>query len=319
MNKKVLLQPQDWNFDAVPPEELRACLIWECARECNDLVLAEWVSDLRDLTQPTRLDRKTQKEVINSTSERKAAAVQLKELNFDLDAHLRRLLRCHEAYTGFYDLALEQARSHSAPWQLLKGGFRKHAVAQLGKSDVIKPLQTATIGQLEVLWKSNAEALVAIEDGKRRAVRCEIAEELRFGFADSVEITPDEGDPKTRELTCALTVNFSLYSNQEIVEAFALWLKEARLCPPPMRRGKKLNDDRAALDGIGMMRALHRCPFGTADFPAPFTKRGSRACYKGRRLALAKYHECLPFVPQESFPESWVTAAKGKTMASKST
>lgn len=312
-----LLRPEDWNFDekVVPVDELRACLIWECTRECKDLAVAEWASDLIEQSQPTKWDKEAKKHVKNSARDRKVAAECLDWLDFDLDGHWKRLYSCHEAYT--YALALERARPYSSPWQLLKKDFRKYAATQLGKSEMMKPFRPAALGQLEILWKENAKELIAIESGEKKAAYDDTTEMLRYEDVNPVEIPPGEGDPKTRELTAAFTVNFSLFSDREIADAFEAWLKQARLCPPPMRRGKKLNDDRAALDGIGMMRALHCFPFNSPHFPKPFKQRGARACYKGRKLALARFHELLPFVPQDSFPESWRTSST-RSMASKS-
>lgn len=318
MKADQILSVEEWSFDenAVPPHELRACLIWESARECNELFLAEWASDLSKRAERSRWDQTLQEHVENPPGDREAAIIELEELNFDLDKHLQRLYSSHEAFTRFYDLVLEYARPDSDPWQLLPQDFREYATTQLGKSEVIKPLQAANLGHLEVLWKKNAAELIAIEAGEKLAAYTDTAEMLRYEPVAPVEIPPEKGDPQMRELTVAFTVNFSLYTDNEILEALQVWLKQARICPSPVRRGKKLNDDRAALDGIGMMRALHYFSFNSPEFPQPFKNRGQRACYKGRNLALEKYHEVLPFLPQESFPKSWKTASAIK--ASKS-
>lgn len=47
----VTLPCEEWNFSDVPEDELRACLVWECARECSELILADKASELTEMAQ----------------------------------------------------------------------------------------------------------------------------------------------------------------------------------------------------------------------------------------------------------------------------
>jgi hypothetical protein len=108
-------------------------------------------------------------------------------------------------------------------------------------------------------------------------------------------------------LTAALTIDFHLFTDQEIVAAFGDWLKSVRPCPSPVRRGKKLNDERAALDGLGIMRLLQWYRMTDDAFAERFRRRGRRACYKLRQLAFDKFRQTFPFLPPDEKPSSWHT------------
>lgn len=302
-----LLSLEEWDFDKVPVDELRACLIWECARECSEFMMAEEVSEWSEIAKPKRWDVSERKFIENPPEARRRATRILRDLNFDLDQYLGRVFACHEGYNSFYEMARRQARPWSPPWQAIDLESRKKAVAQYNDHGIFPPLRLAYVRELESLWNSNSVELSEAKKSKPSPRRDDIIDGLSHEEIKAIEIPSDGGDPKNTDVVAGFTINFELYTDSEIIDSFREWLQVARFCTPPMRRGKKLNDDRAALDGIGMMRCLHCHSFSSSGFPEKFRKRGKRACYKGRKLALTRFFEVLPFLTSESRPLSWET------------
>ncbi|MBX7207180.1 MAG: hypothetical protein K1X78_02605 [Verrucomicrobiaceae bacterium] len=307
-----VLDDAEWDFNGhvLPDEEVRACLIWECGRESFDLYAAEWAEELEAKAQPTRWDAKAQKHIKNSARSRKKALEELNDLAFDLDGHRDRLFRSHQAFNGFYWQVTQYARPWSKPWQRFPAELRQDAIKRLNDPGIFPPLQPAMLRDLEGLWTTNGKEIIDLRTGVTEAKYDDTLEMLGYESSEPVEMPKDERDPDVRELTAAFTINFSLYTDREIIETFSAWLKTARSCPEPIRKGKKINDDRAALDGIGIMRAFHHYPFSHPHFPSKLKNMGRRHCDKLRELALRRFHEVLPFVPTESLPLSWERATR---------
>ncbi|HEX7261254.1 MAG TPA: hypothetical protein VF258_05520, partial [Luteolibacter sp.] len=59
INSPSMIDESEWNFSEhiLPEEEVRACLIWECGRECREFFLAERVAELREQTSASRWNR----------------------------------------------------------------------------------------------------------------------------------------------------------------------------------------------------------------------------------------------------------------------
>lgn len=309
-----VLDKAEWDFDkdVLPDEEVRACLIWECGRESFDLYAAERAEELEAKAQPTRWDAKAQKRIKNSAKSRKEALDEFNDLAFDLDAHRERLFRSHQAFNGFYWQVTQYARPWSKPWMKVPLEARQDAIRRLNDPGIFPPLQPAMLRELEGLWTTNGKEIIDLKTGVTKAKYDDTLLALECEPSQPIEMPRDERDPDVRDLTAAFTINFSLYTDREISEAFAAWLKTARPCPEPTRRGKKINDDRAALDGIGIMRAFHHYPFSHPRFPAKLKamENARRRCDKLRELALRRFHEVLPFVPTESLPLSWERATR---------
>jgi hypothetical protein len=307
----------EWNFSehVLPDSEVRACLIWECGRECREFYKAEMVAELRAKMQRSYWDQAQQVHVENAPQDRWEARKATRQIGFDLDTYWERLYACHLAYNSFYSQVELYARPWALPWREIDEVARHSAVKELDAHGIFPPLRLSNLRELEALWLGNGEEIIAIKEGRVTPAYDDTLEMLGFEESHSIEIPHEKREPVVREIHTALSVNFSLFTDGEIVEAFKKWLSEVRPCLPPQRKGKKLNDDRAALEGIGMMRALHQFPFSNANFPAPLKRRGQRACYKGRKLALKRYLEIFPFLEANSTPESWET--KGSKTASK--
>lgn len=179
--------------------------------------------------------------------------------------------------------------------------------------------EPARLGDLETLWMRYASELAEL-----RATTNEdddtVDPHLATTIVDPVDTTFD--DDKTaagtiQRLTVALTIDFSRFTNQEIIQAFGSWLKTVRPCPSPVRRGKKRNDERAALDGLGIMRLLQWHRITDDAFPVRFRLRGKRACYKLRQLAFERFKQFFPFLPSEEKPSSWTTWPETEKMCLK--
>lgn len=312
------LSETEWDFgvNVLPESQIRACLIWECGRECKEFYKAEMVTELLEQAQRTRWDKAQQVHLKNAAQDRWEARRAIREIGFDLGAYWERLYACHLAYNSFYSQVESYARPWSPPWRELNEETRHSAVKELDSHGIFPPLRLSNLGELEALWLGNGREIIAIKEGSVTPAYDDTLEMLGFEASQPIEIPPDERDTKVREINAAFSINFSLFTDGEIVEEFRKWLAKARPCLAPQRKGKKLNDDRAALEGIGMMRALNQFPFSDANFPALLKRRGQRACYKGRKLALKRYREVFPFLEADSVPERWET--HGPKIASKS-
>lgn len=90
-----VLEEAEWDFDekAVPDKEVRACLIWECARESWYLESARWAAELQTKAEPSYWDSITGKRKENSLAERRKAKRELRELAFDFEARGQRALQ----------------------------------------------------------------------------------------------------------------------------------------------------------------------------------------------------------------------------------
>lgn len=306
-----VLEEAEWDFDekAVPDKEVRACLIWECARESWHLESARWASKLRTKAEPSYWDSSTRERKKNSLSERRKAKRELRKLAFDLEAHWQNLYKCHEAFNSFYSDVIQYARPWSKPWRLFPSEVRDSAVNKLAEPGIFPPLQPASLAELESLWSDNGKEVIAIRTGAVKPKFDDTLDMLGYDSSHPIEIPKDARDPDVKALTAAFTINFSLYTNREIINVFSNWISESRPCSEPVRRGKKVNDDRAALEGIGIMRAFHWHPFSHPLFPKKLKRRGRRACDKARERALRRFHEVLPFIPADSLPASWDKAA----------
>jgi hypothetical protein len=309
MNSLAEFEESEWNFSehVLPEEEVRACLIWECGRECHEFFLAERVAELREQAKASRWNKEEQVHVVNPPNVRRAARKEINALGFDLDAHWKRLYSSHLAFNSFYHQVISYARPWSKPWLEIEGRTRAAVAGQLADHGSFPPLRASNLMELEALWNSNGTEILAIRKGTKKPVYNDDLEMLAFDESQPVEMPRDEGDPAIRELNVAFSINFSLFTDSEIMEAFRRWLAAARPCPPPLRRGKKVNDDRAALEGLGVMRALNRFSFSHPNFPEPLKRRGQRACYKGRILARKRYCEVFPFLDADAAPMSWST------------
>lgn len=304
------LDEAEWNFSELPDEEVRACLIWECGRESFDLCAAGWAEELESKTQPSCWNAELGRRTKNSAHDRRRAEEELNDLAFDLDAHRSRLFQCHQAFNNFYRDVIQYARPWSKPWKKLPPEARQGAVKRLADPGIFPPFRTALLHELEGLWTTNGEEIIKIRSGITKPKYDDTLEMLGYEPSQPVEQQRGEGDPDVKEITGAFAINYSLYSDREIIAAFSSWLKAARPCPEPVRVGKKTNDDRAALDGIGVMRAFNLHPFSHSLFPAKLKSRGRRVCDKSRELALRRFHEVLPFLPAEAFPINWEKAKR---------
>jgi hypothetical protein len=312
MPKEDILEFVDWNFEDVPDSEIRACLIWELGRECEDFFLAEFTAELREMAGESRYDKELRKRIENTPEERRRARRELKNGTFDLDLHYERLFKSHFAYNDFYSQVMRYARPWSASWMDISQEARDSAVKQLEGHPSFPPIRHARLGELEELWNANGAEILKYTAQKEHPPYDDTLDALRVEESKLVESKNDERDPQLREIHVAFTVNFSLHSNAEILAVFQEWLQESRTCPEPPRRGKKTNDDRAALDALGIMRVLNRMSFSHNDFPAKLKRRGERACYKARHIALRRYHENFPFLDASSYPACWKTAPKSR-------
>ncbi len=306
-----LLPSSNWDFSKIPDKELRACLIWEYARESISFISARLALDLTARTQPSRYDFTLHKRVRCTRKERKDALENLKLMeleSFDSESFHGRYWKCDYAYNEWYDFVRQHGGWGSRPWQDFEPKARDWAVQKLLERDITTPIENSLVGDLERLWQSASKELAEIR-ALPESQKYDDSEDCAL-FQSSVPVRYDDPDNAgERRLTAALTMDFKRYSDKEIVKAFAIWLKQNRPkeWPQKTKRGKKKNDLRVALEALGIMRVLHHVRFRDPRFPSMYKRLGESRCYKARKLAATHFRAWFPFLPEDELPASWNT------------
>ena len=319
------LSNEDWDFSAVPQDELFACLVYEYGRESRSFLYGQQMTEAEELLRPYRFDYeafhrgdgKGELPKIRNTPNQRAEAKEtidylVNVAGFDQEAFLGAFWNCDEGFTEIFDLTRRIANPYSAPWLALPSHLRKQIAHTAKESQVFGPMKPALLRELELAWEQNAADLNRL---RARPELQKIGDEEDFELFTPTNParwptqTPDENYGAT---IAAFFIDFGRYSNAQIVAAFQTWVKSARPpdCPEPIKRGKKTSDSCAALDWLGTMRALHHCSWRDPRFPKRLKSRGELACYKARKRARKKFHEIFPFLPPDEEPYSWATASE---------
>lgn len=309
-------QRPDWMFEDIPDDELIACCLWEYGRESHTLgmVAAHWWLTMR------RARIKNGKRVSSAMEkwekkEQQRITSWLKENNFGyLDFH-NRFWQTDYPLLAIYDAICMYGGSSADSWQCLTAEARKILVQKVAESQLLRPLVPASVGDLEHLWGANNSRLLELrarnlpEDDD-----CEFVESI--SETRSVEIlTEDENN--SERIAAAFTVDFSRFTDREILDAFQNWLKETRPAnwSPPRRvfpnapqRGRKLIDYRVALERLALMRLLNdNYPDHLRKNYSEVWKRLCRDDSHFRReckLACDFFRALFPFLPEDELPRS---------------
>jgi hypothetical protein len=258
------LRREDWNFDLLPNEELIACCFWEYARESRTIKMAADVHwcHVRHIWHRQEYadspDRKREDDEEAERIERRASAVR-----FNYDEFFEEFWNTEFPLIKIYDCVVKHVREGALAWQLLPTEARRDLTNQVAEYGILRPIAPATVGELETLWLRNSEWLHDLRQMDRPPY--DDSEEAAL-WDESEPVTQADAAKAGGEVSAALTVDFSRFTDSEITEEFRAWLSEhrpahckspTRVFPGTRQRGKKLIEYRVALERLGMMRLLH--------------------------------------------------------------
>lgn len=318
MNSATNVEPlakAEWDFEAVPKEELLACCYWEHARECMSFIGYQ-LEQLKPAWTGKREKDELLKEILGN----------IEKEGFDSESFLGRLYETDAGYSDFIHFLMSEVTLFSPPWSRLPSevcrGFAKEAAKT---PDLFTPIGPARIYELELLWEENATGLKKVRANPALMAKDDDAEDAEgYQVSHPVIGVPTHQVEKHGPTLVGLAVDFRRFSNSTILAAVADWLRGNRPsdCPEPKRNGKKLSDLRFNLRCLGVMRLLHRHTFEQIDkeIPeiwesAPFRGakwRDANKWYDARRHVLKTYHELFPFLERNEQPLHWQTKGDRK-------
>jgi hypothetical protein len=194
--------------------------------------------------------------------------------------------------------------------------MRAHLIWQVSENNFLVPLKMAWVGELEALWNANSEYLLEVRS-RPRDENDDSEDGALFTETIAVEPPVKSMEAASENVTAALTIDFSRFTDQEITDAFTAWLKEhrpqrwkqpRRVLPNARQRGRKLVEYRVALERLGLMRLLHN--HSPADLrlelPEAWKKIAAKEPDFRREIREASkfFHGLFPFLPESERPES---------------
>jgi hypothetical protein len=320
--EKPLIPELDWNFDNVPENELVACCYWEYARE------SAFVRDLRERSwqhwKPLYLKDRWWDAPRNEGIQ--ADLLKVESIGYPAEVFLRGIacppdgvlpdatsLKPGEVYpvTG----------SFPKPWQKLtkeERAYRSQIGSDVGRIPLVPFERGHSIdakGIREWIEARQREIAAANERVRRENPKAGDEALCREGKLQFEMIQPSLCWPSGTEVT-VVRIQWASFTDDEIANYFRKWVKANRPAniPAPNAQGRKLRDWRVALNRLGTMRALHAHTFADYRFPRAFKDRGEKHCYAARKLALKKFCELFPYLPEGEKPINWAT--KGRRSSS---
>lgn len=314
----LLTAPQrpDWMFDDIPDEELIACCLWEYGRESHTLGMAaadHWVRMRHWMEDVYAKDPKLKK-----WHDKEQARIEewLGEVGCNFDEFVDRFWRSEHSMIEIFDYLRKYGGSSAAAWQELPKDARKSLVGKVGESISLRPLTAVSVGELEQLWNANNERLLEIRHENR--IEDDDSEDCEMCMETTpVEIRLEDDEKPAERIAAAFTVDFSRFTDREILNAFSDWLKQTRpahwsrprrVFPNAPQRGRKLVDYRVALERLGLMRLLNdNYPDHLRKNYPEVWKRLCRDDTHFRReckQACDFFRNLFPFLPEDEMPRS---------------
>jgi len=322
----------EWNFDAVPDNELVACCYWEYARE--SAFIRDTLRDYRDwyLAGGQWGDKSLE---LDKNLER------IQSLGYAAEVFLRGCAFKPEDISQSVDPKKPDYRhpdapvltgSFPAPWQSLSKSERGER-SLIRNHRMVIPLAPIKRGD-----RHDAADIAKWAEGRWRTlheefqkVRRENPETSEVDLIAQGKLKPFPGVQPSlywaggSEVT-VLTINWPDFTNDEIANYFRRWVKEnrPRQAQNPDARGHKPGDWRANLTRLAVMRLLSQFPalqiVREDVFPAVWKteqfsgrKWGDFTKWRdARREAGQLYRKLLPFLPADEKPLSWEGPAPGK-------
>lgn len=319
------LSNEVWDFSAVPQDELFACLVYEYGRESRSFMYSQEMAEAQERLRPYRFDyeafhkagRKGEIPRILTTDDEHAAAKEtidylMNVAGYDHEKFLGAFWDCEEGFTEIFDLVRRSCSPYAVPWLSLPDHLRKRIARSAKDSQVYGPCKLALVRELELVWEQNAQELKRVRENRELQKYGDEEDCALYDATEPARVPPEDGGDNRTPLIAAFSIDFSRYSNAQIVGAFQAWVASARPadCAEPIQRGRKNSDAYAALEWLGVMRALHHCSWRDPRFPKKIKAKGDIACYKARKRAREKFHELFPFLSRLEDPYSWPTAVQ---------
>lgn len=303
------LSSSEWNFDAVPDEELVACCYWEYARESAFIrdvrrrCLQNWRAGGKwDLALDTDIQK------LQSIEAR--AAVFLSGFFFEPDIIHQSADVNAPHYRHPY--APPITGSFPKPWQALAPEERAYRASLCRKDSTWKhlPFQLAHWG-----W---AKDLAQHVESQARRMRAELPPDRGLG-----PIRP--GRCFGNAETLLVDIDWAQFTNDQIAQAFRRCLKviRPRHLPEPDGRGHKPGDWRAQLTRLAVMRLLGRFTALALVAKNAFPAIWQTKQFAGRKWGdITKWHDArreagkffrrlFPFLPATEKPLSWARHRPG--------
>jgi hypothetical protein len=294
------ISERDWDFSTVPDSEVVACCFWEHARE--SIFIRKTVQDLKDV-EARKGSRKT-------------------------------LIRANRDLTRFYSVGtpahLVCHLKFPEPWQSLPNSER----ARLGKSF---KAEIPVAGRIPP-FRATGDYSISNEifGLAKRVHERRLAIYYRLSQIDQGTADPREANELRKELaetppfpilrgeggvdSFLTQVNWQDFTDKEIVAAFNRWVTENRPIAEDTRKlvgrrddkGRKLNDWRAILDRLSIMRLLHHSTVREmpTKVPKAWKQHSSADWYRARKHAKDDFHRLFPFPFCNELPMSWKTQGR---------
>jgi len=309
-------QRPEWMFDDIPDDELIACCLWEYGRESHTLgmVAADgWLHMRRARIKNGGMVDLEREEW--EKSEEKRITSWLQDYNYDYLSFHERFWQTDFPLVGIYDMICSYGGSPSEAWQSLTAEGREMLVRKVGESQILLPLAAASVGDLEHLWEANNSRLLEIRaQNLPENDDCEFVESI--SGTKSAEI-PKEDELSSERVAAAFTVDFSRFTDLEIIDSFRHWLKQSRLehwrrprrvFPNAPQRGRRLVDYRVALERLALMRVLNKNypDHLRKNYPSVWKRlcRDDTHFRRECKLACDFFRALFPFLPEDELPRS---------------
>lgn len=278
---KTALAVADWNFDAVPDEELVACCLWEYARE------SAFILDVKRRCVDPRCRQLPNAELTAFVG---ADIARIQSLGHPAAVFLRGFFFGRKAPPGSkHRQAPPITGSFPGPWQALNPGERHQ------RSHIAGDRERIPLLPFERAYPFFASWIAEHVETRRKVTGKPVRPSL---FTPSGEVG-------------VFTINWAAFTNEELRDGFQRWLKSNRPAqqPAPDGRGRKPRDWRVALERLAMMRLLHHFALREmpAKAPAAWRQFAKREWYKERKRAGEMFHKLFPFLPATDQPISWRT------------
>lgn len=319
----------EWDFAAVPDDELVACCYWEYARE------SAFIRDVRHRCLDPRWKTMLNSELweyCGNDIER------IQSIGYPSEVIVRGFF-CPPGGVLDDALPLRPGETHRLTgafpksWQTLtqpERDYRKHIGNDVERIPLVPFARGIALDAKDILdcvkaRRARAEAERERVRRKNPNVNDEMLE--RLGKLKFPIIAPSIYWESGREMT-VVAINWGSFTNDEIANHFRKWVKVNRPAgyEPPSRKGHKATDWRANLTRLAVMRLLAR--FTALDLVDPRrdklpaiwkAKQFSRAKWRdvtkwhdARREAGQLFHKLFPFISPEDKPLSWGRQAPAK-------
>ncbi|MEQ1749025.1 MAG: hypothetical protein ABL974_06355 [Prosthecobacter sp.] len=311
------LSREEWDFEAVPDEELVACCLWEYARESE--TIHRHAEQFWCAMHEARAGRGVDPMESMTPGEKKRYQFykdRLASSALDSETFRDRLYETDYPWIGIYDQVLRYAAAEALTWFKLPPSFRQELVASVHESSILKASSLSIVGDLEALWKANRGEL----DKARASDPQNHGDNEMFAmYESSVPWVQDDEEQKLQSarMTAAFTFDFSRFTDAEILKDIEVWLashrpeawtKPLRVFPSSPAKGKKTLEFRVALERLGLMRLLHW--YSPSDlrrvWPEAWKRYGSKEDSFRReiRASVAYFHKLFPFLPENERMQS---------------